>query len=87
MPLSRETGWAGVLAGCADDPGPRALLYRGHVALAGLPCSWPMRAEPRCGSLRILRHWWRVLIASALWPVLRKEFRQILRDRQLIKLL
>ncbi|WP_255094392.1 ABC transporter permease [Synechococcus sp. J7-Johnson] len=37
--------------------------------------------------MRILRHGWRVLMASRLWALLRKEVQQILRDRQLIKLL
>jgi len=37
--------------------------------------------------VRILRHWWRVLSVSRFWALVRKEVQQILRDRQLIKLL
>ena len=37
--------------------------------------------------MRVLRHWWRRLSASRLWALVRKEVQQILRDRQLIKLL
>ncbi|WP_259734809.1 ABC transporter permease [Synechococcus sp. CS-602] len=37
--------------------------------------------------MRILRHWWRVLSVSRFWALVRKEVQQILRDRQLIKLL
>ncbi|MCX5931586.1 MAG: ABC transporter permease [Cyanobacteria bacterium] len=37
--------------------------------------------------MRVLRHWWRRFSASRLWALLRKEVQQILRDRQLIKLL
>ncbi|MCT0203623.1 ABC transporter permease [Synechococcus sp. CS-602] len=35
----------------------------------------------------MLRHWWRVLSVSRFWALVRKEVQQILRDRQLIKLL
>ena len=37
--------------------------------------------------MRILRHWWRLISVSRLWALVRKEVQQILRDRQLIKLL
>jgi len=33
--------------------------------------------------VRILRHWWRVLLVGRFWALVRKEFQQILRDRQL----